>query len=170
MTQSISTIAKYAPAGKNTLDFKGAIGVSANGVEGVDIRSPVYEFSETHWLSVATVDTAYKQGLFELTGTVNDDLFKGFAAGEVLFLGASGSRRSGEKWEVSFRFAASFNRIGITVGDITGVAKEGWEYMWVYYEEQEDASAHRLVKVPRCVFIEQVYYDGDFSNLDIGVL
>ena len=36
ITQSIATIQKYAPPGKTAPDFKGAIGVTHDSVEGVD--------------------------------------------------------------------------------------------------------------------------------------
>jgi len=87
----------------------------------------------------------------------------------VLFLGASGSKRSSEDWEITYRFASQPNRTGIVVGDITGISKKGWEYMWVRYRDTEDGSAKALVKRPVAAYVEQVYRDGDFSQLGIGV-
>jgi len=162
ITQSLSTIAKY-PAGAP--DCKGAIGVTSDSVEGVDITVPVYNFSETHYLSLAAVTDAYKQTLFGLTGKVNTAAFRGFAIGEVLFLGASGSQRGTEDWEITFRFAASKNRTGMVIGAITGIDKKGWEYLWVSYKDSIDANVK--VKVPAAVYIEQVYESGDFSGLGI---
>jgi hypothetical protein len=107
-----------------------------------------------------------KNTLFALTGKVNDDTFKGLAAGECLFLGASGTLRdSGEDWEITYSFAASPNRTGITVGSITSIAKKGWEYLWVEYGEA--TSNNRLIKVPVSVHVEQVYESGDFAGLGI---
>ena len=57
---------------------------------------------------------------------------------------------------------------GLTVGSITGISKKGWEYLWVLYEEAEDATAKALVKVPVAVYIERVYEEGDFAGLVIG--
>ena len=167
ITQSLSTIGKYAASG-TAPDFKGAVGVTHDNVEGVDITVPVYQFSETHYLPDSQVTMAYRGDLFRLTGRVNDASFKGLDAGECLFLGASGSKRGNDDWEISFRFAASPNRTGITVGTITGVAKKGWEYMWVRYEDTEDTNAKRIVKRPTAVYIEKVYEYGDFSALGIG--
>jgi hypothetical protein len=138
-------------------------------VEGVDITVPVYHFSETHYFDDAVVTGAYKATLFLLTGTVNNAGFKGFSAGEVLFLGASGSKRGKEPWEVSFKFAASPNVTGLSVGDITGIAKKGWEYLWVRYNDQEDTVAKVLVKRPVAAYVEQVYGYGNFAGLGIGV-
>ena len=167
VTQSLSTISKHAASGTPP-DFKGAVGVTHDNVEGVDITVPVYNFSETHYLADATVTSAYKGTLFSLTGKVNSGSFKGFAAGEVLFLGASGSKRGEDDWEITFRFAASPNRTGITIGDMTGIDKKGWEYLWVRYEDAEDTAAKALVKKPTAAYVEKVYEEGSFSSLGIG--
>ncbi len=168
ITQAIATMASYAPPTKTAPDFKGAIGVSDKSVEGVDITTPVYAFAETHYLANAVVTNPYKGILFALTGKVNNAGFKGFLAGECLFLGASGSKRGVDDWEISFRFAASPNKTGLTVGTIVGIDKKGWEYMWVRYADAEDAAAKAIVKRPIAVYIEQVYEYGDFSTLGIG--
>lgn len=166
ITQSISTVNRYAASG-SAPNFQGAIGYNGESVEGCDIITPEYRFTETHYIAAASVDGSYKASLFALTGQVNNASFKGLAAGECLFLGASGSLRdSGEDWEITFNFAASPNRTGLTVGSITGIAKKGWEYIWVEYGEDE--SNNRLVKVPVSVHVEQVYEEGDFSGLGIG--
>jgi len=169
LTQSRQTANAYAPAGQTPPDYQGAIGVTDNGVEGVDVVVPVYQFSETHYLADGVVTPAYKGTLFTLTGRVNAAPFKGLAAGECLFLGAAGSKRGvvGD-WEISFRFAASPNATGLVVGDITGIAKAGWDYLWVRYAEVEDELAHALVHRPIAAYVERVYDAGDFSLLGIG--
>ena len=166
ITQSLQTINSYAPPGEDPPDFKGAIGVSTDSVEGTDITIPVFNFTETHYVPVALLTGAYKVVLFYLTGRVNHAPFKGFARGEVLFQGASGSQRGQEDWEITFSFAASPNATGLTVGDITDIDKKGWEYLWVRYQDSEDADV--LVKQPAAVYVEQVYLYGDFSLLGIG--
>jgi hypothetical protein len=168
ITQSLGTVASYAASGTPP-DFGGAVGVTHDSVEGVDITIPVYSFSETHYLDDAFVTPAYYGTLFNLTGKVNDAAFKGLAAGECLFLGASGSKRGAADWEITYRFAGSPNRTGLVVGPITGIAKKGWEYMWVRYADSEDTAANAIVKKPVAVYIEKVYDEGDFSALGIGV-
>jgi len=166
-TQSLETIAKHAKPGKVPPDFKGAVGVSADGVEGVDITVPVFRFAETYSIPAGFVTHAFKLTLFTLTGKTNNAPFKGFAAGEVLFLGASGSRRNLEKWEIGYQFAASKNAVGLKVGDMVGIAKKGWEYLWVRYGDVEDQKV--LVKQPESAYIERVYDPGNFAELGIGV-
>jgi len=167
ITQSLATVARYAPPGKTAPDFKGAIGVTADSVEGVDITVPVYHFAETHYLLDSVVTPAYKATLFALTGRVNSAAFKGFAVGECLFLGAAGTKRGSGDWEITYRFAASPNVTGLTIGEITGIDKKGWEYLWVRYADSEDAVAKALVKKPIAAYVEQVYPYGDLNLLGI---
>ena len=166
-TQSIETVGSYAVPGPAP-DFAGAIGVTHDNVEGVDITVPVYHFAETHYLDDAVVTPAYRGTLFNLTGKVNNASFKGLDAGECLFLGASGSKRGEDDWEISFRFAGSPNRVNIQVGPITVASKKGWEYLWVRYADEEDAGSSTLVKRPIAAYVEKVYENGDFSALGIG--
>jgi len=168
ITQSKQNISRTAASG-SAPDFKGAIGVTSNGVEGVDITVPVYAFTYTYYLEPERVTQGFRAQIFNLTGKVNSGSFRGFAAGEVLFLGATGSVRRGEKWEITFRFAASQNRTNINVGGITVPSKKGWEYLWVRYAEQEDENAKTLVQQPIAAYVERVYDEADFSPLEISV-
>lgn len=167
ITQSLETISKHGKPGTNPPDFKGAIGVSADAVEGTDITVPIFRFSETYAIPVLLITHAYKLRVFDLTGKVNNVAFKGFAAGEVLFLGASGSQRGVEKWEITYQFAASKNAVNLKVGDIQNINKKGWEYLWVRYGDVEDQKV--LIKQPESVYIERVYDSANFALLGIGV-
>jgi len=149
-------------------DFGGAIGVDGDKVEGVDITVPAYEFSETHYIAEASVTDTYKQTLAELTGKVCNSAFKGFQGGEVIFNGATGALRGDGQWGITFDFAVSRNASGLEVGGITGIDKDGWDYLWVYYEDFEDEAAYAIVKRPVAVYVSQVYYRADFSALGIG--
>ena len=166
VTQSRETVGKYGPGGATPTDYKGAIGVTEGGIEGVDITVPVFNWTETHYLAGVYVTSGYKRALRDLTGCVNDAGFRGFAAGEVLFRGAQGQKRGSEDWEITFRFAASENRYGLSVGSVTGIQKAGWDYLWVSYADQEIGG--RMVKQPRAAYVERVYPWGDFYRLGIG--
>ncbi|GIW91248.1 MAG: hypothetical protein KatS3mg109_1680 [Pirellulaceae bacterium] len=168
ITQSLQTVGKHAPPGEIAPDFHGAINVTSDSVEGVEITMPVYNWTETWYLPDSQVTPTYKANIFALTGRVNNAVFRGFARGEVLFLGASGSKRNMEDWEITFKFAASPNATNLLIDNITVPAKEGWHYLWVRYEDEEDAAAKSLIKRPRAVYVERVYEYGDFSLLGIG--
>lgn len=169
VAQSLLTVGMYSAPGETAPDFQGAIGVNGDRVQGTDVTIPVYNFAETHYFDDTLVTPAYKATLFALTGRVNNGLFKGFATGEVLFLGASGAKRGYDDWEITFRFAASPNVTGLTLGSITGINKEGWQYLWVRFADDEDTVAKALIKKPIAAYVEKVYEYGDFSGLGIGI-
>jgi hypothetical protein len=166
ITQTISPLNVWR-YGNSAPDFKGAINVDDNSVNGVDIVVPVYSFNETRIVDNDDVGSAFKSALFNLTGKVNHLSWHGFNAGEVLFMGASGSRhgRRGD-WEINYKFAASPNKTNITIGTITGIDKKGWEYLWVRYEKSTDQNC--LVQIPKAVYVHQVYEYGDFAALGLG--
>ena len=168
ISQSRGTVGGYAAPGEVAPDFGGAIGVNEDQVAGTDITVPVYNFTETHYIDDLLVTEDYKLILFNLTGKVNDGTFKGFAKGELLFLGASGSKQGKDDWEITFRFAASPNVANLSLGAITGIAKEGWHYLWVRFTDDVDLASHTLIKRPVSAYVEQVYAYGDFSSLGIG--
>lgn len=165
ITQSILTRGAYAPATKTAPDLDGAIGFDGERVNGVDIESPIFAFTETHSMDDADVDLAYKLAVYGLTGTVNNATFRGFTEGECLFQGAVGSQNLNGDWTITYKFAASPNVNGLTIGAITGIAKFGWDYMWVLYQEAVDQGF--VIKRPAAVYIEKVYQAGDFSLLEI---
>lgn len=168
ITQAKATIGGYAASGYGVPNFGGAIGVTKDSIEGADILVPTYRWTETFFFSSATVDGAFKATIFALTGTYNASTFRGFQATEVLFEGVRGRKRGAGKWELIYHFAASPNVTGLTVGSITGIAKKGWEYLWVRYHDFDDTTGGFAVKRPVVVMIERVYDPGDMSLLGIG--
>lgn len=176
ITQSLQTIQKYAPPGKTPPDFKGAIGVTHDNVEGVDIILPVFKFTATKVFAPAGLPDLGT--LYDLTGKVNDGVFAvsdtltgmtiSLAQCECLFNGAKvGESRDDGNVEISYDFAASPNVTGLTVGDIVGIDKKGWEYLWVRYADVDDAAANVLVKRPIAAYVEKVYELGDFGGLGL---
>ena len=168
--QSLKTVSK---APNDAPDFNGAIEVDNEGnVNGVDVTMPVLNFTETHTMSGSRVTTSYKKNIAALTGTVNRSSFRGFAPGEVLFLGASGSKRSKKlsaPWEITFRFAVSPNQSSVSVGKLKVSNKKGWNYLWVRYADKVADNKKNVIKVPVAAYVEQVYPEGDFGNLGLGM-
>lgn len=152
-------------------NMSGAIGVDDNGVNGVDIVVPQLQWQESYDVPNAYVTNTYMRGLAVLTGTVNAASFRGFNAGEVLFVGCSGSQEWDDQkgrgpWSLTFRFVASPNVTNQTIGSISNIAKKGHDYLWVRYETAQ--SNNTLIKQPKAVYVNKVYNDGDFSALGIG--
>lgn len=169
VTQSILTVTKVPTTAP---DFGGAIGVDNDGnVNGVDITMPVMHFSETHFFKASCVTTTFKKRLAGLTGTINKSAFRGFQAGEVLFLGAAGTRRgtdSEDEWEITYRFAVSPNRKNIKLGPLSVSQKYGWDYLWVRYIDVLSPNQQYIIKQPEAAYVERVYYLTDFGELGIG--
>jgi hypothetical protein len=170
-TQHLTQAYAESRFGAGAPDQKKAIGVDSNGVNGVDVVVPQLQWQESYDVPNAYVTSAWIRGVAGVTGTTNNASFRGFEAGEVLFVGCSGSQEWDDQkgrgpWSLSFRFVASKNVTGETIGDITGVAKKGHEYLWVRYEDAVDSST--LLKKPKAVYVNQVYRPADFSALGIG--
>jgi hypothetical protein len=154
-----------------------AIAVDSNGVNGVDVVVPQLQWQEQYDVPNAYVTATYVRRLADLTGTTNNASFRGFDAGEVLFMGCSGSQEWDDQkgkgpWSLSYRFVASPNAgssgsvPAITIGPISGINKKGHEYLWVRYEEATDSGT--LLKKPKHVYVNKVYREGNFSQLGIG--
>ncbi len=114
-----------------------------------------------------------------------------FRAGELQFKGSRGSWRGNEDAEIVMHFEGSLNEgqdffdesqgqspgdglpivedpdstAGIDIGDVTGVAKKGWEYLWVKYEDGEDAGVDLIVPKVRQVNIEAMLKEADLNIL-----
>lgn len=167
---SKQTIASYAPGGETAINFKQSINVTREGeVQGLEIVVPALKFTIDYTQPLAVITVAYSKLLEELTGTVNDDTFFGRPAGEVLFLGADFSDGIKSDPTCTYNFLRLPNIAGATIGDLTGIAKKGHEYLWVYFEETPDPSAkNRPAKRPKYAYVERVYDITDFSSLGIG--
>lgn len=182
-------ITQSLPVGQDeSLDFEfrfpggaanqsGAIGVDGDSVNGVDIVVPALTWTETYDVPHQFITADYIKTLSKLTGTVNNAAFRTFPAGEVLFLGASGSQEwdsdKGEgPWNLSFKFSQSPNAgagktlPALSIGDISNIAKDGHDYMWIRYEDS--VNANTLVKRPKAVYVNRVYRRENFGQLGLG--
>lgn len=169
VSQSKETISKTAIPGQEAPDFKGAINVSGDRVDGVDLVIPALKFQLTYKVPQATLTTDYVRTLARMTGTTNADEFLGFAAGELLFLGATGEQALNGDPEVTYHFEASENIVNQAIGDIVVPAKKGHEFLWVWYQPEEDDNAKRLVQRPFAAYVERVYRSTNFSDLGLEV-
>jgi hypothetical protein len=189
ITQAVEVDPTIAPFGELRFPAQGAIGsvppsqygaiaVDGETVHGVDIVIPALQWTETYDVPSAYVTATYVKRVAQLTGTVNNAAFRTFAAGEVLFVGATGSQEwDSEKgdgpWQLSYKFAASPNAgdnqtlPALTIGDITGIEKKGHDYLWVRYAD--DVSSSSKIKKPKFVYVDSVYRRSNFALLGIGV-
>lgn len=166
--QHITTAIRQVRYGIGAPNRQNAIGVSKNNgewtVEGVDIVIPKLMLSLTKQLSNGFVTPDYVKNLARLTGKTNSQPYGPYDAGELLFLGARGSNRNRNNWEIQFSVEASQNNNNFTVAPgITGVSKLGHEYLWVSYKSVKDQN--RIVQQPEFGYISTVYESQDFFQV-----
>lgn len=179
ITQSIVTVAKrgilVAGDEKTPPDFKGAIGVTHDNVEGVDIIVPVFKFTATKVFALAGLPSLLS--LYQLTGKVNTGAFTVtdtttglsivLADGECLFNGAKVNEpREDGNVEISYDFAANPNAT-LSIAGFAPIAKKGWEYLWVRYADAVDEGAKAIVKRPIAAYVEKVYEQAAFTGLGL---
>lgn len=174
LTKSLETRRRVRPGSDEAPDLKGAIGATDKGVEGVDVGTGGMELVQTRKLP--SISISYLRTLYALKFHTNDAPFWGFARGELLFKGATGSYRNSEGWSLTYRFDASPNEVSVEVfpdtpGDFTidgtdeDPARYGHDYIWFLYEDVTDQN----FKIPRpaAAYVERVYDYGDFRKLGI---
>jgi len=136
-------------------------------VKGTTILSPKYEFGQTKAYSSAYLTTARRLLWADLVATTNDATFQGMPIGSVLYLGCSGTRRGYDEWQVRHKFAYSKNRDDVEIGTMSGIEVNGWEYLWVVYQEVESETEFVLSSEPIFAYVERMYDAGDFTDLGL---
>lgn len=155
ITQSRGTVVFLAP-GATDPDNKGTIGVRGpDEIDGTEIVIPALKVNIYFRHPQAFITMAKIVQMARATGTVNEDSFLGFAPGEVLFLGLDCGDGTQTEAEVEYQFAMSENITGQTAGDITGIAKPGWDYLWFKYKDNADNNVP--AKQPEYASVERVY-------------
>jgi hypothetical protein len=154
------------------VDYKGAIGVTRDTVEGCEVYAPVSELTKEVRRAFVSLD--YYRTIVSLVGKTNDSVFYGFARGEMLYLGAEGRYSTQDAWLLTHKFAAARNRTNYDIKDGDGKVQfripsiKGWEYLWLGYDHQKDLVAERKTVVAYQANVEQVYEEGTFELLEIG--
>lgn len=153
MKVALSHIASYPAAGAP--DHGGAIGVNGDEVDGVEVVIPAMKISATYTHPAGAITIAQAKSLARNTGRVNNDTFLTFAAGEVLYLGATGSDGSDAAATVSYQFACSENLQNEVIGGITVTEKQGWDVTWVQFKSDVDGGLP--IRPPEWIHVDRVY-------------
>lgn len=151
-------------SGGGAPNFNRAIGVTKDGVEGVDIVAPNLEI--TYTARRESVSHDYLLTLHEVTGGINNKEFFHFPIGSVLFMGADVTFRQAEGQTVVYKFSVASGGDKEVAPGLTLTDVYGWDYVWAVYKEQTDSG--RTVKAPYAAYDEQVYTLRDFDRLEIG--
>jgi hypothetical protein len=177
-TASLQTVGSYSAFQGGAPDFKGAIGVTRDGnVEGVDVPMPVFNLrAEKVW---GPEDPPDFDLVYLLTRTVNDAAVTiadttrpvsfTFQRGELLYRGGLlGASRGDGGLAMTYLFEASPNATDLSVGSrISGIEKEGWHHLWVYYGEEKDDDLHLTLLRPFHAYVERVLPYADFTGLGL---
>lgn len=171
ITQAKEHLDDYGPPGPpDPPDHGGAINVKDDGrPEGTEIVVSAFRWSQEHTLPISIAGWPYSQVLKALTGKVNEEEFRGFPIGQVLFKGATGSYSSAledaHKIQLVYNFEQNDNITNITYDKVEGVTKVGWEYLWFEHAQEDDDNAKRLKSPLIAVHRERVYDAADFTLL-----
>ena len=137
-------------------------------ISGVDVPIAQSRKSFTKYMRASEVNSsAFEKKINVLTAKVNSKPFKGYEAGEVMFLGCTYTAKEGsdEKVAVTFNFQIQPNETRI-VGD-TKVTKSGFEHCWANSETvAEKGQAPKIVT--KGVYTNKVINSEDFGKLGLG--
>jgi len=156
IVSSKSMVAKYGTGAPDTVII-GQDGAGAEITVPVQLRSYTFNFAK------GIVTEAAMDYWEDLTGIVNSVAWHGRPAGEVLFLGAEGRTTisADSNSSVTFNCAMSRNRTGLTIGAISGIAKEGQDLIDIHTKTA--VVAGQDVQQEKFVYIQRVYERAPFA-------
>ena len=151
-------------------NFARAINVKEGVPQGCTQQCPKWEHKvKITRLRADTPDT-YFAAVHRMTGTVNSAPCWFFRRGELLFTGIDWSTRDvrnelgnmERKIDFTFNFSGEPN-VTLDYGALGTLEKEGFQYVWPYFEPKKDNAAKVIIPVPTAVYCEQIYAYSDFS-------
>ena len=140
----------------NLINWNGKHG-AACVTSGADIISTTIRENCVLSLDTSSYTTGFRKKIANLAGSINSKAFHGWAAGEVLFLGADSgnpyvNRKGEELIDVTLKFAIRISS-GKTVNGRT-VSAGGWDVVWPLGTKN--------------VFVSKVYRSNDLNMLGVG--
>lgn len=156
-------------------DYQGAIGVSKDHVEGVDVLDTGVEWSRT--VIRENVTNAYVDGLAALRGKVNNAIYYNGEIGEQLYIGTSGKATENGKWSLTHKFIKRKNQTDLIIvaGDpedgaypydalsLTLPVVRGHEHVWVKYAE--NTVGDEVAPRPLYAYVEVIHQLGNFDAI-----
>lgn len=170
ITQSkfVRSAVKAGVDGDPAPDLGGAIGYTKNGIQGTEVQTKGFSFTLTVYFPPTTMDLTYLNTLYVLSPSYNNAPFKGFAAGEVLFLHAQGSGSQYKLIPVTFEFIASPNISALADPGFVPLTALGHDVVDYLYYEGIDPTTNDLIMLPSYRYVHQVYDAANFALLGIG--
>ena len=156
-------------------EYGGLIDVQESGdgtlePRGISVYVPTGTMTITHYFKTSQWTTKLRNKIAYRRCRYNSDSFRGFAHGELLFVGESVNYSDGDPYvEVQFKFLISENSNDIEVGNMTGISKRGWHGLWCKYRKDVKTVNGKKYQViePQGVAIEKIYKAADFTELGL---
>ena len=136
--------------------------------EGVSVPVPEVQEQYVRILKYSTVRSSkWRRRIAKCVGRVNKGKFKGWNAGEAMFMGASYNtpQRGVEKVKVTFHFAIRINESSVSVAGHNIGDVKGFEYVWAVMDDSVSSGA--LTKNVRFIFRAQLFKSADFGELGL---
>ena len=153
------------------------IGWDGRSVHGCSVWVPTVSWTETVEIPAAQYGFDYQQTVAKIAfSPVNQNAFRGYAAGQVLFQGfnAQYDAKNPDFVTGAYEFSAGPSYGGgglpaITIDDIANITKAAWDWLDVHYQPQ-CPSGSTAMQPPKANFVltHRVYDSSDFSGLNIG--
>ena len=136
-------------------------------IAGVDVPTAGLRESYTKVMKTSNISTSFKRKVASLTGKVNNGSFKGWNAGEVMFMGMSYSAplKGNEKVTVTFSFNIQPNENNVRIADKSIGDKKGFEYLWVVYKSRRESN--KPTAGIRAIYKAEVVESANFSDLGL---
>ena len=137
---------------------------------GISVYIPTGTMTITHWFKKSQWTTRLRNKIAYRRCRYNGDTFRGFAHGELLFVGETVSYSDNDPYvEVQFKFLISENSNDIEVGNFSGISKRGWHGMWCKYAKNIRTVGGKKYQViePKGVAIEKIYKAADFTEMGL---
>lgn len=149
------------------INWNGAKGADSQ-FDGVDVPSANLEETYTKVMRMSQLTTSFKRRVAALVGTVNSGSFKGWDAGEVMFLGCtySGRDKRSEKVSVNFNFAIKMNETNAKLDDLKLGDVDGWDFVWTIKPKNTWSGMKFTTKV-QYGFVSRVVVRKSFSSLGL---
>lgn len=141
-------------------------------VSGVEVPTAQLRESYTKVMRLSRLTTQYKRKVAGMVGCVNSSEFKGWNAGEVMFLGMSYAApdKSSSRVTVTYNFSIQQNENATLSGSTGGVVnyfKKGFQYVWSIMYEKYDEKNKRPRVYLRGLFLADVCKYKDFGELGL---
>lgn len=150
----------------DAITFDKAINVYDGETKGIDIDAGYAQMTEEHSKPASAMTSAYIQMIcekFALKGT-NNAVFRGFPVRSVRLDTFNIGAEDGGYVPVNFTFLIGKNLTGQTVGSVTGVARDAFDYSWVV--SKPIASQGAITGETSSVIVNRVYEPDSFAFID----